>query len=309
MSGRAGAPGERSVVVTGASRGLGLASAVHLHRLGWHVVAAMRTPEAGLTRIRAEGRIATDDPRLTAVRLDLDDPASIDAAADEVVAAVGAPDALVHNAGIVSVGCVEELPPDVFEAIFRTNVLGAVRLTAALLPAMRAAGAGRIVVVSSEGAVHGMPAITAYSASKGALERWAEGLALEVAPFGIGVSVLVTGTFDTDIIDREHTATYGAGDGPYAFVHEGQGRLEGRVKQLAGSPATFAAALGRALDDDVPFRRRAVGIDARLMRVGRFVLPAGAFQRVVRVVLAIPAPGSLRTDARRLLPVSRASDR
>ena len=87
-----------------------------------------------------------------------------------------------------------------WEQMFATNIFGPVALTKALLPSMRAAGRGRIVVVSSEGGVRGMPSTAPYSAAKGALERWAESLAGEVAPFGIGVTILVTGTFDTDII-------------------------------------------------------------------------------------------------------------
>src|SRR3954453_5904 len=75
----------RSVVITGASRGLGLASAAHLHRQGWTVVAAMRTPEVGLDRLRSVAGAAAGDPRLRGVRLDLDDPVSIAAAAQEIL--------------------------------------------------------------------------------------------------------------------------------------------------------------------------------------------------------------------------------
>src|SRR5262245_44368094 len=96
----------RSVVITGASRGLGLASATHLYKLGWRVVGAMRSPDVGLERLRAATGAAADDPRLVGVGLDLDDPTSITAAAKAIEAAVGAPDALVHNAGIAAVGCV-----------------------------------------------------------------------------------------------------------------------------------------------------------------------------------------------------------
>lgn len=290
----------RSVVITGASRGLGLASAVHLYEQGWHVVGAMRSPEVGLERMRAATGAGVHDPRLTGVRLDLADPASIEGAAGRIRDVVEAPFGLVHNAGIVSVGCVEELPSHVVEEIFATNLFGAVRLTVELLPSMRAAGRGRIVVVSSEGAVHGMPAISAYSASKGALERWAEALALEVAPFGIGVSVLVAGTFKTDVLDRDHTVSYGDPEGPYRHLHAGQARLEELVKRRASPPERFARALARTLDEQAPFTRRAVGPDAVAMRIGRALMPAGLFQRVVSKTLRIPRPGALRDDPIRI---------
>src|SRR5262249_22455906 len=131
-------PEPRSVVITGASRGLGLASAVHLYKLGWRVVGAMRSPDAGLERLRAATGAAAGDPRLVGVRLDLDDPVSITAAAKAIGEAVGAPDALVHNAGIAAVGCVEDMPFEVWERLFRTNLFGPVRLTKELLPSMRA---------------------------------------------------------------------------------------------------------------------------------------------------------------------------
>ena len=225
----------RSVVITGASRGLGLASATHLYKLGWRVVGAMRSPDVGLERLRAATGAAADDPRLVGVRLDLDDPASIAAAAKAIEEAVGAPDALVHNAGIAAVGCVEEMPFEVWEQMFRTNLFGPVRLTKALLPSMRAAGRGRIVVVSSQGGIRGMPSISAYSASKGALERWAEALAEEIAPFGLGVTILVSGTFKTDIL-TEQTLDYGDLNGPYAAHYAGIDRTGG-VRGAPGEPA------------------------------------------------------------------------
>jgi NAD(P)-dependent dehydrogenase (short-subunit alcohol dehydrogenase family) len=298
----------RSVVITGASRGLGLASAVHLYREGWHVIGAMRSPDVGLERIRTATGAALDDPRLTGVPLDLTDPASIEKAAGMILDVVEAPYGLVHNAGIVSVGCVEELPSDVFEEIFTTNVFGATRLTRELLPSMRAAGRGRIVVISSEGAIHGMPAISAYSASKGALERWAEAVAMEVAPFGIGVSVLVTGTFKTDILDRDHTVSYGDVAGPYGQLHSGQARLEELFQRLASPPERFAPVLARALDDRVPYTRRAVGPDAKAMRIVRAVMPVALFQRMVSKLLAIPRPGALRADPIRLRGIAPLDD-
>lgn len=291
----------RSVVITGASRGLGLASAAHLHRRGWTVVAAVRSPEAARDRLIAAADAAPDDPRLVTVRLDLDDPASIAAAAEEIEAAVGAPDALVHNAGVAGVGCVEEMPDEVWTQIFSTNLFGPVRLTRELLPAMRSAGRGRIVVVSSQGGVRGMPGISAYSAAKGALERWAESLSPEVAPFGLGVTVLVTGTFRTDIL--ELTPRWIDPAGPYAAHHRGFARVEGPINRLASPPRRFAAGLERALADRAAFTRRGVGWDARLVLLGHRLLPARLFQGLVVRAIGIPAPGALRDDPVRSAPV------
>ena len=292
----------RSVVITGASRGLGLASAARLYRGGWTVVAAMRSPDLGLQRLRAASGAAAGDPRLVAVRLDLDDAASIAAAAEAVGEAVGAPDALVHNAGVAAVGCAEEMPANVWSQIFSTNVFGPVRLTQELLPAMRAAGRGRIVVVSSQGGVRGMPAISAYSAAKGAVERWAEALSHEVAPFGIGVTILVAGTFKTDIL--ELTETYADPDGPYAAHHAGLIRTSRWILRAARPPERFAPALERALTERAPFARHAVGLDASAMVLGSRLLPARLFQRLVRLAIRLPPPGAFRTDPVRLAAVN-----
>lgn len=282
----------RSVVVTGASRGLGLASAARLYELGWRVVGAMRSPDAGLERLRAATGAAAGDPRLVGVRLDLAEPASIAAAAREIEACVGAPDVLVHNAGIAAVGCLEDMPTSVFEQVVSTNLLGPVALTKALLPSMRRAGRGRIVVVSSQGGSRGMPSIAAYSASKGALERWAEALAEEIAPFGLGVTILVCGTFDTDIL-TERTPDYGDYAGPYAGHYAGIRRMGGWMIPLARPPARFARVLARVVDERAPFARYAVGFDARLLLLGVRFLPPRLLHQLIRVAMGLPRRGSL----------------
>jgi len=287
----------RTVVVTGASRGLGRATAAHLYRAGWTVLAAMRNPARDMSGLQAAAGTARDDPRLIPIRLDLDDEGSIAAAVTEIIERGGAPDGIVHNAGVAGVGSIEEMPIDAWEQILSTNLLGPVRLTQALMASMRAAGRGRIVLVSSQGAIRGMPAIGAYSAAKGGLERWGEALAHEVAPFGLGVSVIVTGTFKTDIL--ELTTTWEDTNGPYARMHRGLRRTGDRIMRIAGAPEAFAPAVERALHDTGPIRRHAVGLDAQLLLLGSRLLPGRALQRVIRVAVGIPGPGSLRDDSSR----------
>jgi NAD(P)-dependent dehydrogenase (short-subunit alcohol dehydrogenase family) len=295
-----GEPG--SVVVTGASRGLGLATASRLYRRGWTVLAAMRSPEVGMARLLEVTGGGRDDARLIPIHLDLDDRSSITAGASVIVEAVGAPDAIVHNAGIASVGAVEEMPASVFDQIFSTNFFGPVLLTKELLPTMRARGSGRIVVVSSQGGARGMPTISAYSAAKGALERWAEALAPEIAPFGLGVTVLVAGTFRTDIL--ELTETHADRNGPYARLHAALEATQPLVLRIAGKPERFAAAVEKALDDTAPFVRRGVGPDAHAVLIGSRLVPTGLFARAVGRALRLPLPGSLHDDPARSAPVT-----
>ncbi|WP_454791153.1 SDR family oxidoreductase [Mycolicibacterium lutetiense] len=290
----------RSVVITGASRGLGFASATRLYREGWRVVAAMRSPEQGMPLLREAVGAGEDDGRLVGVQLDLTEAASISAAAKVIEEAVGAPYALVHNAGISAAGMVEETSPDLWERMFATNVFGPVALTKALLPSMRAAGTGRIVLISSAAGVRGMPATAPYSAVKGALERWGESMASEVAPFGIGVTILVSGTYDTEIITDAGTTDDRDLDGPYAAHHRTMDkRGRAMMKRAARPPEKFADGLAKALDSSKPFVRTAVGTDARMLLTANRLLPAAGLHQMTRLMMGIPRFGALREEGPR----------
>ena len=297
----------RTVVITGASRGLGFASAVRLYREGWRVVAAMRTPDRGVPELRAATGAGPDDDRLVGIQLDLLDSESIAAAAKAITEAVGAPHAVVHNAGISAAGMVEEASSELWERMFATNVFGPVALTKALLPAMREAGGGRIVLVSSAAGVRGMPATAPYSAVKGALERWGEAMAAEVAPFGIGVTILVTGTYDTDIITDGGTTDDRDLDGPYATHHRTMDkRGRAMMKHAARPPEKFADGLVRALAGTRPFVKTAVGPDARTLLIANRLLPAAGLHEMIRLAMGIPRYGAMRNGAYPLTVAQRA---
>jgi NAD(P)-dependent dehydrogenase (short-subunit alcohol dehydrogenase family) len=287
----------RTIVITGASRGLGFASTVRLYREGWRVVAAMRTPDRGMPLLRDATGAGDDNDRLIGVQLDLTDTASISAAAKAIEEAVGAPYALVHNAGISAAGMVEETDMALWQKMFATHVMGPVALTQALLPSMRAAGEGRIVLVASTAGVRGQPATAPYSASKGAMERWGESMACEIAPFGLGVTVLVTGTYDTDIITDAGTTDDRNFDGPYARLHDTMNTRGRFAIRFARAPERFPDGLLKALDDRGPFRRRGVGLDASMLLASNRILPASGMHHVSRIVLGIPRQGSMRGGA------------
>ena len=143
-----------------------------------------------------------------------------------------------------------------------------------------------MVVVSSHAATSGIGAVSAYSASKSALERWAESLSMEIAPFGLGVSVLVTGTFKTDIL--ELTRTWKDATGPYAPLHAALESTGDKMTRFARRPARFAPVVERALLDRRPFARHAVGPDAVAIVCGNRLLPARWLQSLTIRVLGLP---------------------
>jgi NAD(P)-dependent dehydrogenase (short-subunit alcohol dehydrogenase family) len=287
----------RSVVITGASRGLGFASAVRLYRDGWRVVAAMRTPDRGMPLLREATGAYEDDDRLIGVQLDLMDAASIAVAAKAIEEAIGAPYALVHNAGISAAGMVEETDMALWQNMFATSVIGPVELTKALLPSMRAAGEGRIVLVASSAGVRGQPGTAPYSAAKGALERWGESMACEIAPFGLGVTVLVAGTYDTEIITDAGTTDNRNFAGPYARLHNTMNSRGRFAMKMARPPERFTDGLVKALDDTGSFRRRGVGPDASMLLVSNRILPTAGMHHMSRIILGIPRYGSMRGGA------------
>ncbi|HEV7851064.1 MAG TPA: SDR family oxidoreductase [Mycobacterium sp.] len=296
----------RTVVITGAARGLGFASAVRLYREGWRVVAAVRTPDRAMPLLREATGARDDDDRLIGVQLDLMDAASISAAAKVIEERVGAPYALVHNAGISAAGMVEETDMQLWRNMFATHVMGPVALTKALLPAMREAGEGRIVLVCSSAGVRGQPGTGPYSASKGAMERVGESLAGEIAPFGLGVTVLVTGTYDTDIITDAGTTDDRDFAGPYARLHQTMNSRGRYAIKFARPPQRFADGLVNALADRGAFRRHGVGPDASMLLVSNRVLPSAGMHHMSRIVLGIPRQGAMRGGAYPLTTAQRA---
>ncbi|MCX2930418.1 SDR family oxidoreductase [Mycobacterium sp. CVI_P3] len=296
----------RTVVITGAARGLGFASAVRLYRDGWRVVAAMRTPDRGMLLLREATGAGEDDDRLIGVRLDLTDNASVSSAAKAIEERVGAPYAVIHNAGISSAGMAEETDVELWQRMFATHVIGPVALTNALMPSMRAAGEGRIVLVCSSAGVRGQPATAPYSASKGAMERWGESLAAEIAPFGLGVTVLITGTYDTEIITDTGTTDDRDFNGPYARLHQTMNARGRFAMKLARSPERFADGLVKALADRAPFRRKPVGPDASMLLVSNRLLPSSGMHHMSRIVLGIPRQGSMRDGAYPLTVAQKA---
>jgi NADP-dependent 3-hydroxy acid dehydrogenase YdfG len=194
-----------SVLITGASKGIGRATAAELARRGHRVVATARDPRS-LDGLAVDRRL----------QLDVTDQASVDAA----VAAAGEVDVLVSNAGVIFRAAVEASPVDEIERLYRQNTAGAIRVTQALLPQMRERKQGRLVFVSSVGGRTVLPGNAAYAATKWALEAFAESLAIELAGFGIDVTLAQPGPVSSGALDDPLSYTL-PGDPYAAVVHPG----------------------------------------------------------------------------------------
>ncbi len=169
-----------SILITGCSSGFGLETARHFLDQGWNVVATMRTPRQDLLP-------ASD--RLRILALDVTDADSI-ASAMEVAGPI---DALVNNAGAGLMGALEGIPMDAIRQLFELNTFGTMAMTQAVLPGFRAQMSGVIVNVSSAVTLKPLPLLSVYTSSKAAVEAFSEDLALEVAPFGVRVHLVIPG--------------------------------------------------------------------------------------------------------------------
>lgn len=191
-----------TVLVTGASKGIGLATALAFARASDQVVAGMRNP----ARAPELGEIADrENLPILIVTMDVDDDGSVATAVEQAVESVGAIEILVNNAGIERVGAIEDLSMDDIKASMETNYFGAARCIKAVLPSMRERRDGCIINVTSiSGRLAGSP-MAAYAASKFALEAFSECLAQEVRPFNVRVAVVEPGIIDTSMATRIST--------------------------------------------------------------------------------------------------------
>lgn len=169
-----------TILVTGSSSGFGLETARFFLDRDWTVIATMRAPRED---------VLPASERLRVAALDVTDAASIARALDEA----GPIDALVNNAGAGLMGALEGVSIDATRQLFELNTFGTMAMTQAVLPGFRAQGSGVIVNVSSAVTLKALPMLSAYTASKAAVEAFSEDLALEVEPFGVRVRLVIPG--------------------------------------------------------------------------------------------------------------------
>ena len=266
----------RTVLVTGASRGIGRAIAVRMARAGWRVYGGVRTDVAAK-------ELAAASDMITPIELDVTLPEHVQALDRELPERL---DALVNNAGIVVAGPLETLSPTDMRRQLDVNLIGPLSLTRAVLPRLRRAH-GRVVFISSINGRVSFPFTGIYNASKYATEAVADCLRVELRPFGVQVGLVEPGVIDTDpwhemdqIIDGIEARLIPEHQALYTPHVAGERQLIEKIRKNAKPPERVAAAVERQLTRRRMRPRTMVGADARSILLMKLLLPTRGLDAV-----------------------------
>jgi short-subunit dehydrogenase len=267
-------------LVTGASSGIGQATAELLAASGFIVFGTSRTPDSLAGSYRW-------------LPLDVRSDASVEAAVQSLLEQVGRIDVLVNNAGYAQVGAIEESSLADVQAQLDTNLLGVIRMIKAVLPVMRQQGSGRIINVSSVVGQVAPPYVGVYAASKFALEGLSEALREEVRPFGVDVSLVEPAFVKTHIVSKPPTNPIAAyTPGQQAAMHALSMSVESGMEPRAVAQVILRAATTR------PRLRYLVGRDAKALTLLKRLLPEPLFERVRRRVFRTRNPADQEPQMR-----------
>ena len=270
-------------LVTGASSGIGEATALELAAAGYTVYAAARRTER-MEHLKTSG--------IRPISMDVTDDASLIAGVDKIIAETGRVDVLVNNAGYGSYGALEDVPMEEARYQFDVNVFGAARLTQLVLPHMRAQRSGKIVNITSMGGKIHTPLGAWYHATKFALEALSDCLRMELKPFGIDVIIIEPGGIKTEwsgiAADKVRAVS---SDGPYAPQGNAVANslTSESTQKRSSPPALIGRTIRKAVQARKPKTRYAVGFGAKPMILMHDVLPDRAFDAMIRRAAGVPA--------------------
>lgn len=270
------------VIVTGASSGIGEATARRLARAGAKLVLFARRPERLATLAR---ELDASGEQVLAVAGDI----TSDADRRHLVAATlekfGRVDALVNNAGYGTRGPIEIVSVDAIRKNYETNIFSLIALTQLVLPGMRERGDGCIVNIGSVAGKIARPLSSIYDSTKHALEALTDGLRGELKPFGVRVSLIRPGFIVTEFIDAASKASDEFTDhaGPYTPYLAGFRLGYKKLRRVAGAPDDIARLVEKALTADNPAPRYAGPFHAKVFLLLRWLLPDRLFGHIVRL--------------------------
>jgi NAD(P)-dependent dehydrogenase (short-subunit alcohol dehydrogenase family) len=267
----------KTALITGASSGIGEATALQLAELGFTVYASAR-------RVDRMSDLANRGIRTRSV--DVTDDDSMVTLIETIIADTGRIDVLVNNAGYGLYGALEDVPIDEARRQFEVNVFGLARMTQLVLPQMRAQRDGYIVNISSMGGKIWEPLGSWYHASKFAVEGLSDSLRVEVAEFGIKVVIIEPGTIKSEwsqiaADNLEATSAHTPYAGQAKLVGAGLRAVE-RLRMASG-PEVVAEVIGKAVQDPKPRTRYAAGGGARGMLLAEWIMPDRGFDRFIQL--------------------------
>jgi len=264
----------KTVLITGASSGLGEACGKLLSSLGYTVYGTSR---------QATKKPVNDCTWPQLIRMDVCDDQSVADAIDFVIERSGAIDILINSAGIVYSGAIEDMSMAEFQSQMDTNFYGCVRVTKQVLPHMRSRTSGRIIHIGSAAGFMGIPFQSAYSASKFALEGFTESLRMETRPYGIQAVVVQPGDFKTGITQNRMYSENHTPDSVYFDACETATNktIEGEVDGV--SPEVLARKVERIIRKKSPKVRYTVGpLFQRFSTKAKYWVPARFFEKLIR---------------------------
>jgi NAD(P)-dependent dehydrogenase (short-subunit alcohol dehydrogenase family) len=277
---------DKIAVITGASSGFGLLTAVEMAKDGFRVVATMR--DLGRReRLDEAAKNAGLAEKIDVRRADITEFDTLPGLVEGIVRDYGRIDVLVNNAGFAVAGFIEDLSVEEIRSQFETNFWGHVAMTKAVLPVMRGQRSGHIIMVSSIGGLHGSVSISSYSSSKWALEGWSESLRMEVNALGIKVVLVEPGSFQTDIWTRGARLGKKMLDG--SAVNRDRGaRMRDRVQAIKKrDPIAVAKLISRIASDPNPRLRYLIGPDAHIQLWMKRILPWKVHEKLMAKALKI----------------------
>lgn len=264
----------KTVFITGASSGIGRATALLFQQKGWTVIATMRNPEKAPELAKLEN--------VYCLKLDVTDSASIAQAVTQTLQQFGAIAVLVNNAGYALTGAFEACTPAEIRRQFETNVFGLMEVTRSLLPQFRAQQSGVIVNVASMGGRLAFPLYSPYHGTKWAVEGFSESLQYELAPFNIRVKIIEPGVIKTDFYDRSATVAKQSDLNAYDALSEKVLPRINQASQMGEKPEKVAQVIYQAATDQSRRLRYTVGLDAKLLLLIRRLVSDGGFSKIVR---------------------------
>jgi len=268
---------KKTVLITGASSGIGWVTAEYFARNNWNVVATMRHPDK---------RNIESNENITYLHLDVTDKKSIADAINTAVEQFNKIDVVINNAGYALYGVFEAFEEHQIKKQYETNVFGLINVTQAVLPHFRKMKQGCIINISSMGGIAGFPLYSLYQSTKFAVEGLSESLSYELQNLNIRIKLIEPGVIKTNFYTSSLDEVDAAGISDYSFMESVYKQKNAELGKKGSDPILVAKMIYKAANDKSSRLRYPVGSDAKLLYGLRKILPLDAFRLIIKSVFS-----------------------